>query len=321
MKEARKMIKRNKVAIVGAGFVGSSAAFALMSKGTAREIVLIDVNEQRAQGEAMDLAHGLPYAGHMVIRSGHYEDAKDAGLIIITAGASQKPGQTRLDLIKTNAKIMTGIVNEIVKVGFEGMLLIVSNPVDVLTHVALKVSGYSKERVFGSGTVLDTARLKYLLSKKLNVDTRNIHAVIIGEHGDSELAPWSFANISGVPIEDFEEVRGIHDHEALHDEIIDDVRNSAYAIIERKGATYYGIAFSIARIVECILKNEHTMLPISVELNGEYGLEGLALSVPAILGENGVEAVLEVPLSAKEKREIKASASALKEVISQLEME
>lgn len=320
MKGVMKMINKGKVAIVGAGFVGSSAAFALMNKGTVRELVLIDVNEKRAQGEAMDLAHGLPYSGHMIIRSGHYEDVADAGLIIITAGANQKPGQTRLDLIKTNSKIMTGIVQEIVRVGFEGMLLIVSNPVDVLTHVALKVSGFPKSRVFGSGTVLDTARLKYLLSRKLNVDTRNIHAVILGEHGDSELAAWSFANVSGVPIEDFEETRGIHDHEALHKEIVDDVRNSAYAIIERKGATYYGIAFSIARIVECVLKNEHTMLPISVELEGEYGFDGMALSVPAILGEDGVESILEVSLSARERREIKTSAAALKEVIAQLEL-
>lgn len=314
------MIKERKVAIIGTGFVGSSAAFALMAKGSVNEIVLIDANKERAKGEAMDLSHGLPYAGHMIIRDGDYEDVADAAIIIITAGANQKPGQTRLDLIKTNSMIMKSIVENIVKVGFEGILLIVSNPVDVLTHVALKVSGYPKSRVIGSGTVLDTARLKYLLSQKLSVDTRNIHAVVMGEHGDSELCPWSFANVSGVPIEDFEEARGILEHEKAHEEIMDDVRNSAYKIIESKGATYYGIAFSIARIVECILKNEHTMLPISVELEGEYGHAGLALSIPSILGVKGVEAILEVPLSAKEKRELKDSADGLKEVISKIEL-
>lgn len=315
------MVDIRKVAIVGTGFVGSSIAFAIMQKGLFSKMVLIDANPNKAEGEAMDLSHGLPYSTHMEIRSGSYEDIKDASLIIITAGVAQKVGQTRLDLIKTNAKIMTSIVNSIVEVGAEGTLLIVSNPVDILTHVALKVSGFPRNRVFGSGTVLDTARLKYLLSNTLQIDTRNVHAVIMGEHGDSEFAVWGFANISGVPIEDFAELRGITEHEALRNEIQEDVRQSAYSIIEKKGATYYGIAMAVTRIAQCFVKNEHSMLPLSVELEGEYGLSGLSLSVPSILGENGVEAVLEVPLTAKEKRQLNASAKTMEEVIKELEGE
>ena len=215
------MINDRKVAIIGAGFVGSSSAFALMQKGLFNELVLIDANKARAEGEAMDISHGLAYSNSMRIYAGEYEDISDAKIIIITAGAAQKVGETRLDLIKKNSKIMTSIINEIVRVKAEGLLLIVANPVDVLTQVALKVSGFGKERVFGSGTVLDTARLKYLLSEKLRIDTRNVHAVIMGEHGDSEFVAWSFANISGMPIKKFLCLRGYKDMEQLKEEIHD----------------------------------------------------------------------------------------------------
>lgn len=295
------MLNNRKAAIIGAGFVGASIAFALMQKGLYNELVLVDANKDKAQGEAMDIAHGLPYSNPMKIYAGEYQDIADASLIIITAGAAQKPGETRLDLIKKNSAIMTSIVKELVKVKAEGILLIVANPVDVLTHVALKVSGFPRERVFGSGTVLDTARLKYLLSDKLQIDTRNVHAVIMGEHGDSEFPAWSFANVSGMPLEDFAELRGYQDYESLKNEIQEEVKNSAYEIIAKKGATYYGIALSVARIAECIVKNEHSMLPVSVELNGEYNLTGSALSIPAIISAKGVEQILELPLSAKEK--------------------
>ena len=312
------MINDRKVAIIGAGFVGSSSAFALMQKGIFNELVLIDANKARAEGEAMDISHGLAYSNSMRIYAGEYEDISDAKIIIITAGAAQKVGETRLDLIKKNSKIMTSIVNEIVRVKAEGLLLIVANPVDVLTQVALKVSGFGKERVFGSGTVLDTARLKYLLSEKLRVDTRNVHAVIMGEHGDSEFVAWSFANVSGMPIKKFLCLRGYKDMEQLKEEIHVEVRDSAYKIIERKGATYYGIALSVTRICECIVKNQHSMLPISTLLEGEYGVTNVALSVPAILGSDGVEAVLELPLSSNEILELHHSADTLEATFNEL---
>ena len=314
------MLNNRKAAIIGAGFVGASIAFALMQKGLYNELVLVDANKDKAQGEAMDIAHGLPYSNPMKIYAGEYQDIFDASLIIITAGAAQKPGETRLDLIKKNSAIMTSIVKVLVKVKAEGILLIVANPVDVLTHVALKVSGFPRERVFGSGTVLDTARLKYLLSDKLQIDTRNVHAVIMGEHGDSEFPAWSFANVSGMPLEDFAELRGYQDYESLKNEIQEEVKNSAYEIIAKKGATYYGIALSVARIAECIVKNEHSMLPVSVELNGEYNLTGSALSIPAIISAKGVEQILELPLSAKEKRELRSSSDTLKEIIKTLDL-
>ena len=313
------MVNIKKAAIIGCGFVGSSIAFALMQKGQFNELVLLDNNKDKAIGEAMDLSHGLPYAYSMDIHAGSYEEIADASVIIITAGAAQKEGQTRFDLIKTNAKIMRSIIAELKRVGIEGILLIVANPVDVLTHIAASESGLPRNRVFGSGTVLDTARLKYLLSKHLSVDAKNVHVVIIGEHGDSETAIWSGANISGVPLNDFCALRGYSDHDGEMKRIQDDVVNSAYRIIEKKGATYYGIALSVSHIVSCIVNNTNTMLPVSVELNGTYGLSGLALSIPSLVGRDGVSKILELPLTKKEREKLYASAEAIKEVIEQIE--
>ena len=312
------MINRRKAVMIGAGFVGSSAVYALMLKGIFTEIVIIDANTAKAEGEAMDISHGLPYAHPADIHAGTYEECSDAYIIIITAGAAQKPGETRLDLIKKNSAIMRSIIGEIKKTDFEGILLIVANPVDVLTHVALKESGYPESRVLGSGTVLDTARFKYELSKHLSVDARNVHGVIIGEHGDSELPVWSITNIAGIPINDFCAIRGHKSHEAGMKKIYESVRDSAYRIIERKGATYYGVATAIARICEVIVKDEHTMLPVSVELHGEYGLEGLCLSVPAIVGQNGVEKILELTLNYEEKQKLLTSGRTLKGIIDTL---
>ncbi len=312
------MINPRKVAIIGCGYVGASCAFSLMQRGLFTEMVLIDVNKDKAEGEAMDLSHGLPYAASMDIYAGGYDDIKDCSFIIITAGANQKPGETRLELIGKNVNILKSIIPEIVKRNFEGILMIVSNPVDVLAYAAYKISGYPKERVIGSGTVLDTARLKYLLSQHLNVDARSVHAVIIGEHGDSELAVWSGANISGIDLTPFCELRGYMNDEENMRKIYENVRDSAYEIIERKGATYYGIAMAVARISECIVKDEQSILPVSAVLEGEYGLEGLSLSIPSILGRTGVEKVLEIPLSPKEKAELAASAENLKKVIEEI---
>ena len=312
------MINIQKAAVIGCGFVGSTIAYALMQKGTFSELVLLDANHAKAEGEAMDISHGLPFAHAMDIREGDYEDIADASVVIITAGANQKPGETRLDLVQKNAAIMRSIIREVKRVKCEGILLIVSNPVDILTQVALEESGFPKERVIGSGTVLDTARLKYLVSEKLKVDSRNVHAFIVGEHGDSELAVWSCANIYGIGLEDFARMRGYRDFEKEKDELYHAVRDSAYEIIERKGATYYGIGMAAARIAESIVRDSHTVAPVSVSLNGEYGISGLCLSIPAVIGRDGAEQILEINFSEEENGKLRESAEELKNVLAQL---
>lgn len=279
------MINIQKAAIIGCGFVGTSIAFSLVQKGIFSELVLIDANEKKAEGEAMDLSHGLPFTKPMEIRAGSYEDIADCAMIIITAGANQKPGETRLDLVHKNVEIYKSIIPKIVEKNQEATLLIVSNPVDIMTYVALKLSGYPRHKVIGSGTVLDTARLKYLLSRHLDVDSRSIHAFIIGEHGDSELAVWSAANVSGIPLNHFCELRGYFDHMESMDRIYQSVRDSAYEIIEKKGATYYGVAMAVCRIAESVIRNEHSIMPISVYLDGLYGLHDICLSIPTVVGQ------------------------------------
>ena len=305
-------INPRKAAIVGLGNVGASIAFALMAKSLYSSLVLIDANKNKAEGEAMDLAHGLPYASPMRIYAGDYKDAADASIIIITAGAAQKPGETRLDLIAKNARILSSIISEIKKTGFEGILLMVANPVDVLTHLAVKLSGYPEHRVFGSGTVLDTARLKYAIGERIGVDIRSVHTMIVGEHGDSEVPLWGLTNISGVPLKDFCEARNIPATEKEMDEVYVEVRDSAYAIIEKKGATYYGIAYAVARICEAIVKDEKAILPVSNHLHGEYGIEGISFAVPSIIDRHGVSSRLEVPLNGKEQLALLKSAKAMK---------
>jgi len=255
-------VNDRKVAIIGCGFVGSSSAFALMQSGLFSEMVLIDADVNRAEGEALDISHGLPFAKPMKIYAGGYEDIADAAIVIVTAGAGQKPGETRLDLVKKNVEIFKSIIPEIAKQDFKGILLIVANPVDILTYVAAKLSKLPQGRVFGSGTVLDSARLKYLLGEHLDVDNRSVHAFIIGEHGDSEMAAWSSANVSGIPLNDFCEMRGYFKHEESMKKILEEVKNSAYEIIEKKHATYYGIAMSVRRICEAIIRDERSILPV-----------------------------------------------------------
>ena len=309
-----------KVAIIGCGFVGSSIAFTLMQSGTFSELLLIDANHQRAEGEAMDLSHGLPFAHPMDIRVGSYDDIADCALVIVTAGAGQKPGETRLDLVHKNVEIFKSIIPEVARRNPNAILLIVSNPVDVLTYAAWKLSGYPANRVLGSGTVLDTARLKYLLGERLQVDSRSVHAVIIGEHGDSELAVWSGANVSGVPLDHFCELRGFYDHDKADEWLHREVRDSAYEIIRRKGATYYGVAMAVKRIVHAIVRDEHSVLPVSNLVQGQYGIENLCMSVPAIVGRNGVETTLEIPLAEEEHRALAASAQTLQQVIQSLDL-
>lgn len=307
-------VNSRKVAVIGCGFVGSSSAFALMQSGLFSEMVLIDADTKRAEGEAMDISHGISFARPMQIYAGNYDDITDAAIIVITAGANQKPDETRLDLIKKNAAIMKSIVGEIKKRDFGGILLIVSNPVDILTLIALKESGYPSNRVIGSGTVLDTGRFKYLLGEHLDVDSRSVHAFIVGEHGDSELAAWSNARIGGLKVNDFCELRGHFNHEQSMKKIFENVRNSAYEIIERKHATYYGIAMAVKRICEAIVRNEKSILPVSSLMTGEYGLNDVVLSIPAVIDETGVQKVIPIELNDEELTKLKDSANILKDI-------
>ena len=311
-------VNPRKAAVIGCGFVGSATAFTLMQSRLFSELVLLDVNMEKADGEAKDIAHGIPFAGQMKIYAGTYDDAADAAIIIITAGANQKPGETRLDLVQKNTAIYQTIIPEIVKRDFGGILLIVSNPVDILTYVALKLSGLPENRVLGSGTVLDTARLKYALGEHLGVDSRSVHSFIIGEHGDSEIAAWSSTNVSGIPLNDFCEMRGHFNHDAAMDAIAEKVKNSAYEIISKKQATYYGIAMSVKRICECIVRNERSILPVSAMMHGEYGIEDITLSMPAIVGIGGVETHVPIALSEEEAKKLVESAGKLKEVAGKL---
>ncbi|MCI9677577.1 MAG: L-lactate dehydrogenase [Oscillospiraceae bacterium] len=313
-------VNPRKAAIVGCGFVGASIAFRFLQQGLFSHLVLLDANQAKAEGEAMDLSDGLPYGAAMEITAGTYDDITDCGLVVITAGANQKPGETRLDLIEKNTAILQSVIGEITARDFEGILLIVSNPVDVLTYAAWKISGYPRERVIGSGTVLDTGRLKQLLGEELGVDSRNIHAFIVGEHGDSELAVWSEANVSGLDLEDFCRIRGRALDKEEMDRLYREVRDSAYEIIRRKGATYYGIAMAVGRIAACIVKDERAVLPVSVVLSGQYGLEGLALSIPSIVGRNGLKEILEIPLSGEERQALDASARQMKAAIASLSL-
>lgn len=317
MKNKVHYVDSRKVAVIGCGFVGSTIAFALMQSGLFSDMVLIDVDMKKAEGEALDIGHGISFARPMKIWAGVYEDIADAGIVIITAGANQKPGETRLDLVHKNINILKNIMPEVTKYNKTGIILMVANPVDILTYAALKISGLPENRVIGSGTVLDTARLKYEVGELLEVDSRGVHAFIVGEHGDSEIAAWSSANVSGVPLKDFCKIRSDIDSSMLKEatqEIADRVKNSAYEIIERKQATYYGIAMAVKRICEAIIRDEKSVLPISSMMHGEYGLTDVVLSMPAIVGENGVEHVVPVSLDEEEQKHLWNSAQVLKEI-------
>ena len=314
------MMKMQKAVMIGCGFVGSASVFALMQSGLFSEIALIDANPEKAEGEAMDISHGIPFARQMKIYAGDYDDVKDAGIVIVTAGANQQPGETRLDLVNKNVGIFKKIIPEIANRGFEGILLIVANPVDILTKVAIKLSGFPENRVIGSGTVLDTARLKYRLSEHLGVDSRSVHTFIIGEHGDSEIAVFSSANVSGIPLSQFCELRGHFEHRASEQEIAEKVKNSAYDIIQRKRATYFGVAMAVKRICEVIVRNEKAILPVSTSMHGEYGIEDVVLSMPCVVGSDGIEVQVPVVLSEEEKGKLQESAKILKETISTLDI-
>lgn len=314
------VMKPRKAAVIGCGFVGSATAFTLMQSKLFSELVLLDVNTDKADGEAKDISHGVPFTAPMKIYAGTYEDVADAAIIIVTAGANQKPDETRLDLVHRNVEIYKSIIPEISSRNFQGILLLVSNPVDILTYAAVRLSGLPENRVIGSGTVLDTARMKYALGEYLQVDSRSVHSYIVGEHGDSEIAVLSSTNISGIPLDDFCEMRGYTNFKCKLDEIAESVKNSAYDIIAKKQATYYGIAMSVRRICACILRNERSILPISSVMYGEYGICDIALSMPAVLGADGVETRVPISLNEEETTRLIQSAGTLKDIARELNL-
>lgn len=310
-----KNIDMRKVAIIGCGFVGSSIAFTLLDSGMFSEMVLIDANNERAEGEAMDLSHGLAFAKPMNIYAGKYEDLTDAAVIIMTAGANQKPGETRLELVKRNVAIMKSVCDEIKRVEAHGTLLVVANPVDILTSIALKYSGIPAHKILGSGTNLDTARFKQMLGESLSVDPRNVHAYIIGEHGDSEIAIYSSANVAGMSLEDFYKLRGLNNYDKFKEKIAHNVKYAAYEVIDRKRATYYAIALSVKRIVTALMRDEKSVLPISHLMNGEYGIQDVCMSLPTVVGSAGVMGRIIISLDNDELASLKTSATVLKEVL------
>ncbi len=305
-------------AIIGCGNVGSATAYALMHSKLLSKLVLIDINKKKAIGEAEDISHALPFNSPMEIIAGDYKDIGDCGIIIITAGVNQTPDQSRLDLLKTNANIFRKIVDNIIEFNREALILVVTNPVDVLTYITLAESGFPSSRVIGSGTVLDTARLKEKVGKHLGVDSRNVHSFVIGEHGDSEVAVWSSANVSGIDLDSYYNERKMEFDRSVLDLLAAEVTTSAYRIIEAKGATYYGIADSVRRIVAAIVNDEHTILPVSTKLSGEYGVFDVCMGIPCIVGRNGIEQILEIPLDKTERSRFLESAGSLKDAISQL---
>ncbi len=313
------MWKSRKVVIVGAGAVGSSFAYALAQKGLADEICLVDANNDLAAGQVLDLAHGLPYYPPVQISVGSKKDYADASVIVITAGAKQKPDESRLNLLQRNASIIKSIVDDIVSENSQGIIVLTSNPVDILTHVALKHSGWTKNRVIGSGTVLDSARFRYLISQYCNVDVGNVHAYILGEHGDSELPAWSMTNVAGVPVDEYAPKYGSGDWHAERERIVRDVKESAYHIINYKGATYYAIGMAFTRIVGAILQDQQSVLTISTLLEGEYGVKDVCLGVPCVIGQNGVVSIVEASLIRDEQKALEKSVSTLREALNNLE--
>jgi len=310
---------KRKVVVVGAGNVGAVFCYALAQSGLADEIVLVDANSDLAKGQAMDLSHGQPFLPAVAIRAGGVADYADASVIVITAGAAQKPGETRLQLLQKNAAIMSSIVGDIVAQQSAGVILVVSNPVDVLTHVALKRSGWGRGRVIGSGTVLDSARFRYLLSEHCGVDVHNVHAYILGEHGDSEFAAWSMTHIAGMPMEVYCPICGhCADWAAEKRRVEQAVRESAYHIIGYKGSTFFGVGMALVRIVGAILRGENSVLTVSTLLDGEFGLHDVCLSVPSVVSRSGVSRIVESQLSEQEMFALNASAGVLKQALAQL---
>jgi L-lactate dehydrogenase len=311
--------RARKVVIIGAGAVGSTFAYALAQSGIADEIVLTDMDQNLAQGQVLDLAHGLPFYPNVQISLGTPQDYQDAHVIVLTAGSKQRPGESRLALLQRNASIIEGIMDEIAGQASQAVVVVVSNPVDILTYVAQQRVKWPRGRVIGSGTVLDSARFRYLLSQRCDVDVHNVHAYILGEHGDSEFAAWSMTHVAGMHFDEYCQMCGNCEDLAEESRRIEEaVRDSAYHIIEHKGATYFGVGQALVRIVRGIVRNEKSVLTVSTVLEGEYGLEGVSLGVPAMVGEAGVERVLDFDLPPEEQAALLRSAAVLKQAIGEL---
>ncbi len=303
-----------KIIVIGNGAVGSSYTFALVTQNIAQEIGIIDINVDKAQGDALDLSHALAFTSPKKIYAATYNDCHDADIVVITAGAAQKPGETRLDLVNKNLKIFKNIVDNVVASGFNGIFLIATNPVDILTYATWKFSGFPHHKVIGSGTSLDSARFRQTIAELVGVDARNVHGYILGEHGDTEFPVWSHANIAGLQIYEW-----VKDHPEIDEEelvnIFFKVRDAAYTIIDKKGATFYGIAVSLARITKAILNDENAVLPLSIYLDGQYDLDDIYIGAPAIINRQGVNQVIEIPLTDAEQEKFAYSASRLKDIM------
>ena len=306
-------MKKGKVVLVGTGFVGMSMAYSMLNRGGIEELVLIDIDKDKTIGEEMDLSHGLPYAPQkMSIKAGDYSECKDAQIVVITAGIAQKPGQTRLELAETNTKIMKQITKDIMASGFNGIIVVATNPVDLMAYVVWKVSGLPKNKVIGSGTVLDTARLRYLMADYLKLSSKNIHAYIMGEHGDSSFVPWDHAYVGCKRVKDVmkDNNHPMEDLKKIHEGVV----NAAYEIIEKKKATYYGIGMALNRLVRAILDNENSILTVSTYLENQYGQNDIYIGVPAIINRNGVRELLEIKLNEEEQEKLNHSCELIKEM-------
>ena len=312
--------RSGRIVIIGAGLVGSTFAYCLMINGLVSEIVMIDINRERLEGEVMDLNHGIAFVRPVRVRMGDYADCKDADLIVIAAGSNQKPGETRIDLLARNTEIFRSIIDQIKASGSKSILLIATNPVDIMTYVTYKLSGFPSERVIGSGTVLDSARFRFLLSRHCHVDPTNVHAYIIGEHGDTEVPVWSLANIAGLRFTDYCPVCGRECGSLPKDQIFNEVKNAAYKIIKGKGATYYAIGLSLTQIAESILRDEYSVLTVSSLLTGEYGLEDVCVSLPSIVCRQGIQKRIILSLAPEEEEGLRNSANTLKAILSQLKL-
>ena len=306
-------MKKGKIVLVGTGFVGMSMAYSMLNRGGIKELILIDINKDKTIGEEMDLSHGLPFAPQkMNIKAGEYDECKDAEIVVITAGINQKPGQSRLELTTINAKMMKEITQNIMKSGFNGVIIVASNPVDVMTYVVAKESGLPKNKVIGSGTVLDTARLRYLMAEYLNVSSKNVHAYIMGEHGDSSFVPWDHAYVGCKKIKDVmkDNNKPMEDLRKIHEDVV----NAAYEIIEKKKATYYGIGMALNRLVRAVLDDENSILTVSTYLENEYGQDDIYIGVPAIINSNGVRELVKLELNEKEQKKLDESCRLIKDM-------
>jgi len=306
---------KSKITIIGAGYVGSTIAYAVMNRGAASHIALVDIDKEKAEGEAMDLNHGASFVKPVKVTSGGYEECENSDVVVITAGASQQPGESRIDLVNKNTEIFKDIIPQITEHTEEAKILVVTNPVDILTYVAEKLSDLPKGHVMGSGTVLDTSRLRYLIGDHCDINTSNVHSYVIGEHGDREVVTWSLTNFGGVPFDRYcSNCPKNCDRSTFKERTSKSVKNAAYEVIDRKGATNYAVGLAVSRILEAILNDERTMLTVSSVLEGQYGLNEVVLSLPSIVGANGVEEVLTHELSKKEEQKLISSGKELQDI-------